>query len=485
MAKEEEKKRVMIKRIIVLCSFLSLLLTTNVSAQKRTDNVPIDTSRSVTINSIHFIGNKRTKPQIISRELNFHLGQKVKMNELRKIADRDEQKIFNLGLFNTATINILTSESDTVDIIVKVHERWFFFVIPIFKLIDRNFNDWWVNRNRDLSRVNYGIKAQHFNFRGRNEKLLINAQLGFTRNLSLGYVIPYIDKKQKSGLSFNVSYSERKNIAITTVNNVRQFLSSERILSRSISPSVTYTYRNGFFNRHAFTVDYNSINYADSVSIVNPEFTRNQQNRQQFLRFSYSFVRDVRDFRNYPLIGFLIGARVDRFGIGPSDEVSKWALAARFSKYSHLGKNFYFASTINGLLSTRRNQPYSIFNALGFGSSLVRGYELAIIESPRYVIQKSTVRKLLFKTEQNLEKFIPIKQFQKIPFAFYGKLFFDHGYAQSYPDFEGSAPLNDRYLYSIGAGIDIVSAYDFVVRFEFSRNADRQNNFFINFKAAL
>ncbi|MEL7148769.1 MAG: hypothetical protein AAFO69_20510, partial [Bacteroidota bacterium] len=102
-----------------------------------------------------------------------------------------------------------------------------------------------------------------------------------------------------------------------------------------------------------------------------------------------------------------------------------------------------------------------------------------------YTLQKNSLRKLLFQGEQDLKRIIPIEQFQKLPYAFYGKVFFDHGWAQRYPNYRGSDRLTQRYLYGMGVGLDFVSAYDFVLRLEYSRNAEGVNNFFINFKAAL
>ncbi|MEL6557758.1 MAG: BamA/TamA family outer membrane protein [Bacteroidota bacterium] len=472
-------------RSIFCWIILSLLFIQTADAQRKALKSSVDSSRYVRITDIHLLGNKRTKPQIIYRELNFAVGDTIRINRLRKIANRDEQKLFNLGLFNSAEIEILENDDDLVDIVVQLNERWYFFVVPIFKLVDRNFNDWWVNRNRDLSRVNYGVKAFHYNMRGRNEKLRLTARFGFTRNISLNYVAPFIDRRQKSGLTFDLAYQERKNIAFNTIDHIPRFEESDQILSRIFSPSVTYTYRNGFFNRHGFTVDYTRRQLADSVHIFNPEYSRTGENSQQFFRLSYSFIRDVRDFRNYPLSGFLLGGRLDRLGLRRNGDASQWRASVLLSKYFDFKKGFYFATTFSGLWSTANDQAYTFYNAVGFGRTLVRGYELDLIETPVYALQKNSLRKLLFQGEKDLKRWIPLEQFQKLPYAFYAKIFFDHGFAQRYPNYDGSNRLTNKYLYGIGAGLDIVSAYDFVLRLEYSRNAENTNNFFINFKAAL
>lgn len=470
----------------VICGLLFLLLPLQVIfAQQDPEIDPGDTIRTVKITNIYILGNKRTKPQIIHRELNFEIGDTVNIKRLRQIAARDEQKLFNLGLFNTIDITILDGDNNEVEMFVKVNERWYLFVVPIFKLVDRNFNDWWVNRNRDLSRVNYGLKAFHYNMRGRNEKLRLNAQFGFTRNFSINYVAPFIDKNQKSGIAVDFSYQERKNISFNTINHVPEFYNSPNIISRIFSPAVSYTYRNGFFNRHAFTVDYFHQQLADSVHVLNPEYSVSGDNKQRYFRLSYSFVRDLRDLRNYPLHGFLVSGRIDRLGLRSDGDASQWRLSARFSRYLDLKKGFYLATTNFGLWSTVQGQAYNLYNAVGFGRTLVRGYELDLIETPMFILQKNSLRKLLFEGQKDLKRWIPIKQFQKLPYAFYFKVFYDHGWAGKYPDYTGSDRLTQKYLYGFGAGLDFVSSYDFVLRMEYSRNAENTNNFFINFKAAL
>ncbi|MGB3465725.1 MAG: BamA/TamA family outer membrane protein [Cyclobacteriaceae bacterium] len=472
-------------RSVFLWLFLSLLPFQFLIAQDEPAYDEADTIRTVKITNIYLLGNKKTKPQIIHRELNFEIGDTVNIGRLRKIAARDEQKLFNLGLFNTIDITILDGTDNEVEMFVKVSERWYFFVIPIFKLVDRNFNDWWVNRNRDLSRVNYGVRAFHYNMRGRNEKLKLTARFGFTRNFSLNYVAPFIDKKQKSGLSVDFSYQERKNIAFNTINHIPEFYTSPNIISRFFSPAIAYTYRNGFFNRHSFTIDYFQQQLADSVHILNPEYTRSGENRQQFFRLSYSFVRDLRDLRNYPLHGFFLSGRIDRLGLRSDGDANQWRLSARFSRYLDFKRGFYFATTNFGLWSTQEGQAYNLFNAVGFGRTLVRGYELDLIETPMYFLQKNSLRKLLFEGQKDLKRFVPVKQFQKLPYALYLKVFYDHGWAQKYPGYAGSNRLTQKYLYGVGAGLDFVSSYDFVLRLEYSRNAESKNNFFVNFKAAL
>jgi len=55
-----------------------------------------------------------------------------------------------------------------------------------------------------------------------------------------------------------------------------------------------------------------------------------------------------------------------------------------------------------------------------------------------------------------------------LPFTFYAKLYGDIGYA--YDKNPHNALLNDKLLHSWGFGIDMITAYDFVLKMDYSFN---------------
>ncbi|MCU7375765.1 hypothetical protein PEC18_34350 [Paucibacter sp. O1-1] len=67
----------------------------------------------------------------------------------------DRRKVVNTNLF--VTVDLLTQpniDSVRTDIRIVVKERWYLIAVPVFQLADRNFNEWWYERKRDLSRDN-------------------------------------------------------------------------------------------------------------------------------------------------------------------------------------------------------------------------------------------------------------------------------------------------------------------------------------------
>ena len=218
--------------LAILFSFFSLFPQTGTTSVDSWKDSRADTTRTreVLIDNIFIIGNKVTKPKIILRELDVEIGKTYPYNDLLELLSIDKNKIQNLRLFNSVNISTLDLSDTKVDIVIQVKERWYTFPAPIFDLVDRNFNDWWQNRDGDLGRTNFGVKLFRNNFRGRNEQLRLTVQFGFTRNFSLVYKIPYIDRSQRHGLSFLFDYAENNNIAYQTEDHIQSFYDAEELL---------------------------------------------------------------------------------------------------------------------------------------------------------------------------------------------------------------------------------------------------------------
>ncbi len=105
----------------------------------------------------------------------------------------------NLGLFNTATLLPTFIGPHEVFITITVNERWFWWPTPIFQFADPNFNTWWLTR--DFRRVNFGAYIFRHNMRGMNETLYAKVQFGYAKEFALRYRFPFIDKRQRWGLS--------------------------------------------------------------------------------------------------------------------------------------------------------------------------------------------------------------------------------------------------------------------------------------------
>jgi hypothetical protein len=115
------------------------------------------TSSEFTIRNIIITGNKKTRPEIILRELPFKSGETYTLNELVEKFESGKRQLMNMALFNDAVVALKNSEGSLIDVMVDVKERWYLFPLPYFRPVDRNLNQWLVEKNASHDRVNYGV----------------------------------------------------------------------------------------------------------------------------------------------------------------------------------------------------------------------------------------------------------------------------------------------------------------------------------------
>jgi outer membrane protein assembly factor BamA len=443
-------------------------------------------NRVLEINRVIILGNKVTRDRIILRELSLKPGDTISSNRIDNQLVRDRAKIYNLRLFNTVVVRWMEFDAMAakVDLIVEVTERWYIFPQPIFELSDRNFNEWWQNYNHSFKRVNYGLRLYETNFRGRNEKLRFTAQFGFVRKFLLTYSIPNIGALQRSGLIFDISYGEPKNLPYRTEDHKLKFLEGRTTLKTSLAGSITYSFRRSFYETHGFTVEYQNARVADTIPILNPNYYKEGDRYQHLASVSYSFNSEHRDVIAYPMKGYQFGFFVSKTGLGLGMDVNLFETNATFAKHVDLGKGFNFANFSSVYLSTPNNQPYSVYSALGYRRQFLRGYEVYVIEGPQFFLNKSTIKKKIFSRAWTLED-MPLEQFSYVPVALYLKAYFDFGFVNTYDLYKEqnfNTRLSNRLLMGTGIGLDLVTMYDNVFRFEYTFTREGTNGFFFHVK---
>jgi len=439
----------------------------------------------VKVSQIFIIGNKKTQPDIILREVNIEKDAYYGLDELRDLAEKGRMRIYNTNLFNEVSIQVLETMETEVDILIRVEERWYFYPSPLFRIADRNLMDWLINRDGQLNRFNYGLKLDQYNLRGRNERLRFIGQLGFERRFLLSYSIPYIESSQRHGLSMDLVYNERENMPYITRDHVPVFLDVDQINRTSFQTAVTYSYRPSYYSFHYFTTGFQKGHVSDTIALLNPNYYGNGRTDQQFFRLRYSFVNDQRNNRNFPTEGHYAKMTLEQFGLGAFDDVGIFTAELTLDKYNQLGHGFYLANSLFGHFSTPAQQPYYNYTALGYNDIFARGFELDVIEGPHYFLSKNSLRFQLLDTKKDMAHKMKIDQFNDFKLAMYLKLFCDMGWVTNYPNYEVNNRLTDTYLYSIGTGLDFKTMYDLIFRLEYSYNSEREFNFAINLRADI
>jgi outer membrane protein assembly factor BamA len=438
--------------------------------------LPIDSF--VVVQEIVLEGNKKTKDYIITRELDFAVGDTLYLHQLDKRLEFNRRKIMNTSLFHYAS---LTSEVDTspkATIRIKLEEQWYILGYPDIQIADRNYNEWW-SRGRRLDRLIFGAHIIHSNFRGRAEKLLMNLEVGFAQKIELFYRIPYIDKAQKTGIGFGVSFSTNKNVAFSTLRDTLAFIKSDDVLRRRFYAVASLKKRYHFYDNHTVELRYNNNWIADTIRIRNENYFLKNKNTQHYFQLSYYFNYDFRDNVVYPLRGYRYELYINKLGILPSDDLNQLDIVADYYRFWPINKRFFLSFNAEGKISFPQKQPFFNTRGLGYGVDLVRGYELFAIDGQKYIYGKNNLRYLLFDKKFHF-KFIRSKQFNRVPVQLYPNIFFDAGYVANQYAAVNQSRFANTLLYGYGIGIDLVSYYNMVVKLHYAINRQNNSGFIFN-----
>lgn len=440
--------------------------------------------KKVVVGEVSFSGNKKTRPDVLYRELTFKENDTITVEYFREAIERSRQNLFNTSIFNFVYVDTISLDSNNcIDVKYHVKERWYIWPIPIFEVYEPNFNTWWETRN--LDRASYGMYLVYNNFRGRRELLILKLRMGYSEQYGLTYSVPFLNKKKTIGLDISTAYSRVREVLYGTSNNKRLFLKyPEKYIRQDYYSALTLKYRHNLYTTQSFSLNYTQAAVDDTLRKVSNDYLANNNPRMELMRINYYFKHDMRDIRQYPLKGHYMDAEIIKLGLGilPAEKVDMWVLTASFRKYWKLHERIYLANGIK-LKATRGKQPYYLQKGLGY-NDYVRGYEYYIIDGQQYGVLKNALRYQLIKPTTKKLDFLPAEKFNTFYYALYAGLFADIGYVQDkYYSFRN--PLANQWLYGYGAGMDIVTYYDIVARFEFTLNKMNRGGFYIHFIAPI
>ena len=441
----------------------------------------------IKIDSVYITGNKVTKPQIILRELMFKAGQSYEKGDMDTILSESRDNVFNTQLFNfvTFTLDSLPACPGCYILHIDVIERWYIWPIPIFEIGDRNFNVWW-SESRSIEHINYGINLDWQNFRGRKENLVMKLQFGYEEVISLEYRIPYLNKRKTLGIGFGAGYGRFHDVPYKTENNKQVYFDQDPGFARQdVTGKVQIYYRPDIFNTHLFELAYNRHLFSDSLVSTDPYYSLGRT-RDEYFVFHYKYKSDHRDYQSYPLLGYYFDFEIFKNGFTGNSGPSFLSVSSTFRKYWQLADRFHYAFGINAKFSDDGRQPYYLLRGIGFGRDIVRGYEYYVANGQNFGILKNNLKFTLFRKEQSDLKVLRSDKFARTYFAFYINAYVDFGYAdnrQFYGDHTNT--LENELLIGYGVGLDFVTYYDIVIRFETSFNRMGEPGFYLHFRAPV
>jgi hypothetical protein len=430
------------------------------------------------IANILVLGTKRTHDEVVFRELTFTNGDTV--TNVNFEIQRSRSNLINTLLFNFVDIKETKIDSTFSDIIIVVKERWYIWPIPVFNFAEPNFNTWWLNKS--FARTNYGGILLWRNFRGWNEELGAKAQFGYSKEFIVLYRVPYLTNKYRLGMQITANYTQQEEITVATQDNKRVFYRSGTGKSRTeFGGKLTFFYRKKLYVTHTLDLRYQNLQITDSLTRFTNDYFYKNQPHMEFPGLSYAFRFDKRDNKGYPLNGVLLQAEFYKYGASLFDDknLNVAYVSGYIKNYFRLYYKWYFATQIRYKYTLTKNLPYYFQQGLGY-ENFVRGYEYYIVDGQHFGLFKSNLKYNVIKPKTYAIDALKSTNFYMFHYAAYINLFFDAGYVSDKYYAEKNT-LANQLIYSAGIGIDLVTFYDKVIRFEYTLNKQMQHGFFIHF----
>ncbi|MBT9394072.1 BamA/TamA family outer membrane protein [Hymenobacter sp. NST-14] len=426
------------------------------------------------IGRLLFVGNKVTREVVLQAELDFREGDTLTTANLGRRLEANRRRLFNLQLFHQVLVQAVCRDGE-LTVLYSFQERWYLFPIPIFSLADRNFRSW-LDRPDRWQRVDYGLHLVRSNFRGRNEQLLGNLQLGFNRKYELFYEAPGYGRRRRIGFGAGYSYYRSRALDYATVNDRLRNLRQEKDfpIERQYA-TVGLRWRRTVQFLASLDVAYHHERVSDSVLYYNPDYFLNGP-RREYLEFKFVSTLNQRNTFAYPLTGQYAQLAVSYRTFLGNQTPDNLTVKGRYNRYVSLGGPFYYAVGATGQLRFARALAYPDRRAFGY-DILVRGYDAYVVEGRQLgLLQQGLSYRLLDLGKLRLQS-IPSTRFNTIPLVFYLNTFADVGYVRQ----PGETPANrlpNRLLASAGAALHLVTYYDWVFTLEYARNREQQGGFF-------
>lgn len=432
----------------------------------------------VVVGRIDLEGDRITKRSVILREIGMREGDIIPLDSVGLLMSRNKLRLFNLQLFNEVDQDIVQGNGDTITWRIRVKERWYIIPTGILQFADRNINTWWADQGHDLRRISAGLTITDRNFRGALEALTVTAQAGYTEKLGLSYILPYVNKDQTHGIGITGSFARSKQVYYTTRDNKLRFAGDHTgpVLWQQAEGGLCYIYRPGYAKKHTIQAVYKQLEVGDIITQLNPDYFADSAKVARFAELNYRYEYNGVDNWNYSLRGEkLVANTVARAGM----EGLHYQAFVNYEAglFRNLGGRWYGSVISRGRLMLPQKLPYYFRNGLGTQTDYVRGYEYYVTDGYNYGLLRLDLKRELFNRTWSL----PVRYFTAVPVRIYPKVFVDAGYING--PVHNNNTLANTLMYSIGAGVDMITLYDVKIRIEFARNHLGQNGLYLHFNS--
>ncbi len=378
-----------------MCLLSSAQIDTSLSALRHKN--AFDTSVKsplLLVADIAITGNKRTKAYMIEREIPFKQGNYLSRADLEAKLILAREQVINTSLFTDVYVYVASQQGELVFIKVDVKERWYLFPLPFFKLIDRNFNNWWVQEKASLDRVDYGLKFTQGNASGRNDNVNIFLINGYDHQVNLEYILPFADRALKSGFGVRFVFNQQHQLNYGSSLSQQLFYKQEPYVNKDIRAEARYLYRPAIKTRHAFRIAYVQEQVADTIVKLNPNYFPNHATKVSFPEISYAMNYFDADYVSYPLLGFDGGLSLTQRGFNKNMDMTQFEFHSTYSHPFIAKTNFQVQAA--GIIRLPFQQPFYNTQLFDYGGIFFRVLEYYVIDVVACAIVRGSERKKLF-----------------------------------------------------------------------------------------
>lgn len=466
--------------------FLALIIAPFIHAM---EEVPFQKNDSIYISEIVIKGNKRTQNQIILRELEFSVGDSFIVSDLDIILKKSSENLRNTSLFNFIDIvQDIDTSSLTLKIQVNLIERW--YILPYFaiKSAEENINSWWDQKN--IKHLSLAMTVVDNNFRGMREELILKTNIGYDRSLGLTYSMPYVNKKKTLGVMIGGEYGAYKEM-IRGIADYKYcfYRSSENLVLTKYSAAIGILWRPLFRTTQQLNLEYHNASFSDEVLALNTNLIPNS--KISYLRIYSKLKIDHRNNKAYPTEGSYADFIITQTGLGllsgEKSMQSSFQTNVRF--YQALNKRLFWASGLHGVIAKNAAKTEYFGQEIGNYDNEIRAFENYRIPFKEAFISKNNFKIQIIPKKVKKIPFLKTETLSLIHYTVYLNAFFDLAYVK--PDWQRNPLLERRaltssFLYSSGVGLDVVTYYDMVFRFECSRNFEFNSwGFFVHLRTSI
>jgi len=269
----------MLKRIFITSCLLLIYLKIGFSQiylnSQDVNESPIPDTTIFRFEKIEIIGNHKTKPEIILRELHFTGNQLISFDQISAAYKR----VQSLALFTRVKFDIV-GDSDYRILMITVFERWYILPIPYFYLNERSW-----------SKISYGGQLLYYNFLGRNILLTFMATFGYNPQFKFSYFNPWFAGNLKLFTNFSIYHSKVKvrSPQLTEHEDTRQGI--EWLIGK----------RFGHFTSAGITLSYVELSAPPEIGL-----TLSPGGKDYLPSLLLNFQFDNRDLKEYPHKGWLL-----------------------------------------------------------------------------------------------------------------------------------------------------------------------------------